>query len=279
MIEESEKTADSFAYFFENKRMLETEFLEDLCHRIGDAQAHNFVNVVSVNWHFDHNSRPSQRLKASVRRYLQYLGESAETVDRLVVSEYRALPKPSFSPLEIELILETTHQMLFKHIGEWNTCRPESWRHSRDTVFLRRGLALREPFPKGHLYREWDFINAYSLTVSVPEKFSLEDCTNAIPAIITADLDYLDQCILFFSPFILNMPTDQLEAGVIPGFAAEPLAFHGKHRGIHEYYLAPHEPPQALGGGTNRGRANMRPARRNPAVLGIELNVDDEHSS
>jgi hypothetical protein len=267
VIEDSEKAADAFAYFIENKAALEQEFLSDLIRQIDEEAARQFVTVISNNWHFDPHSHPAQRLKASVRRYLQYLGESAEKVDTLVRGPRRTLPTPSFSPLEIELILDTTHQMLFKHIEAWNSVRPESWRHSRGTVFLRRGIALEKPFSPGDRYQEWDFINAYSLTVSVPEKFSLPQIDRPIPAIVTADIDYLNHCILFFSPFIPNMPADQLEAGVIPGFRSEHMAFHGKHGGIYEYYLAPHERPADVSAGANRGRTSHRPRHRNPSML------------
>ena len=55
VVEDSEKAADAFDYFFQNKHALEQEFLDELSLQIGEDRAQYFVNVVSSDWYFNHN--------------------------------------------------------------------------------------------------------------------------------------------------------------------------------------------------------------------------------
>jgi hypothetical protein len=87
-------------------------------------------------------------------------------------------------------------------------------------------------------YREWDFINSYSIAFSAPEKFS-QMMNGRKPAILNGDLAIFDGRMLFFSPFIPGMDVGQLEFGIIPSEKALPIHSQGIHGGILEYIIDP----------------------------------------
>ena len=54
---------------------------------------------------------------------------------------------------------------------------------------------------------------------------------------ITTSISNIRERILFFSPFIKNMPIGQFEFGVIPHWREMKLTNQGEHGGIVEYLL------------------------------------------
>jgi hypothetical protein len=132
---------------------------------------------------------------------------------------------------EIAAVLTVNDQMMTRHIEDWKASRPDSERISSDEIFLRRGLSLAAPLDEKIPYREWDYINSYSIAFSAPEKFAqMQAC--CIAAMVNGDLGLFQGRILFFSPFIPNMAVGQLEAGVIPGERPEQIKAQGPHGGI-----------------------------------------------
>ena len=59
----------------------------------------------------------------------------------------------------------------------------------------------------------------------------------ATPAILNTNLANLRDRILFFSPFIKNMPIGQFELGIIPHWWTLRISKQGTHGGIDEYLL------------------------------------------
>jgi hypothetical protein len=107
---------------------------------------------------------------------------------------------------------------------------------SDDDIFFRRGLSLQAPLDRHEPYREWDFINSYSIALSAPEKFAqMQD--GRVAALVSGDWGLFLGRVLFFSPFVPNMDLGQLEAGVIPSERPLPIKFQGNHGGILEYIL------------------------------------------
>lgn len=93
-------------------------------------------------------------------------------------------------------------------------------------------------------YREWDYLNSYSLAVSVSEKFSLPSkqkvgTTSDVRTLVSGDWRLFQDRVLFFSPFIPTMAPCQLEFGVIPSGKSLPIHSQGLHAGVHEYLLDP----------------------------------------
>lgn len=242
LVDGSEMDADALTYFAENKNDLETEFFTDLAEEIGEPKATEFCDVIATYW-FDgrakRESLPVQRLKASVRSYLERILRGRVALTEIVVMDASLAQSPSFSDEQIAKTLKVNDRLLLKHIGAWLNRHPDSMMLSRGDVFFRRGLALSKPFSDGDIYREWDFINSYSIAISAPEKFAQMQ-NGRVPALVNADCDYFNGRVLFFSPFVPSMPVGQLEVGVIPNDRKDKLRAQGRHGGVYEYLLGRH---------------------------------------
>ena len=242
LVDGSEMDADALTYFADNKDDLEREFFSDLTEEIGAPKATEFCDVIATYW-FDGRAKresiPVQRLKASVRSYLERILRGRVALTEIVVMDAPLAQSPSFSDEQIAKILVVNDRLLLKHIGAWLDLHPDSMMLSRGDVFFRRGLALSQPFSDGDIYREWDFINSYSIAISAPEKFAQMQ-NGRVPVLVNADCDYFNGRVLFFSPFVPSMPVGQLEVGVIPNDRKDTLRAQGQHGGVHEYLLGRH---------------------------------------
>jgi hypothetical protein len=242
LVDGSELQADALSYFTDNKQRLEEEFFGDLADAIGRSKAMAFCDVIATNWYDGRSKReapPVLRLKAAVRSYLERIVRTGVTLPDLVVKHEDLQVEPSFDATEIAKILQVNDILLYKHIKGWLSEHPDSTMMSRGDVFFRRGLALQRPFADGDLYREWDFINSYSIAISAPEKFAQMQ-VGCVPALVSADCDYFNGRVLFFSPFVPAMPAGQLEVGAIPNDRPDHLRSQGQHGGVHEYLVGRH---------------------------------------
>ena len=242
LVDGSELHADALTYFIDNKTHLEDEFFNDLVKQIGKKKAINFCDLVATHWYDGRSKRNSpqvQQLKASVRSYLNFILSGRTAMDELVVNDVTDEIVPSFSVKNIAKILTVNDRLLFKHIDLWLDQHPDTNIVSRGDVFFRRGLCLTKPFSDGEIYREWDFINSYSIAISAPEKFAQMQIGNT-PALVNADCDYFNGRVLFFSPFVPGMPVGQLEVGIIPNDQKDTLRAQGQHGGVYEYLLGRH---------------------------------------
>lgn len=241
-VDESEISADGYDYFSSNKTSMEQEFLEDLSSKIGEQKASLFCDVIAVDWYDGRRLRNAERvraLKLSIRNYLSsLLGGHSEGSKVIQNTDPLNDVQPLLSEKEIAAVLTVNQHAFYRHIEGWKENHPNKDSLSSDDIFLRRGLALPKSLPETSLYKEWDFINSYSLAFSVPEQFS-QMARGQIPAIINGDIELLRERILFFSPFIPGMALGQLEAGVIPSTKPLPLVSQGIQGGIHEYIIDP----------------------------------------
>jgi hypothetical protein len=242
LVDGSELDGDALTYFTENKCALEEEFLADLTCEIGAKKAGEFCDVIASNWYNGRAKReaiPVQRLKASIRSYLDCILRGRILLSEIVVMHDPLAVTPSLSDADVAKILGVNDRLLLKHISCWLDQHPNSVMLSKGDVFFRRGLSMSQPFTDGDIYREWDFINSYSIAISAPEKFAQMQI-GCIPALVNADCDYFNGRVLFFSPFVPKMPAGQLEVGVIPNDRKDTLCYQGVHGGVHEYLLGQH---------------------------------------
>jgi hypothetical protein len=239
LVDGSEIDADAFDYFFDNKSAMEEEFLHDLVSEIGSTKANWFCDVISNDWYDGKGLRDGKRvldLKTSVKCALELIIKSPLTLSDIVENATLQSVQTMLSPLDIQKILTINKQMLIRHVERWKEAHPNTREMSDDDIFLRRGLSLNKPLNVSDLYKEWDYINSYSLAFSAPEKFAqMQD--NKTPAILNGDIHLFDGRVLFFSPFIRKMKAGQLEAGIIPSPIPLPIRFQKEHGGILEYIL------------------------------------------
>lgn len=242
LIDASELNSDVLTYFYENKDLFRAEFESELASRVSSEELRVFFEVVSTEWFDGKSARVSGRprqLKRSVHDYFQAIIDVSFSTDSLV--QVQDLPldvAPLISIASIAAILTVNNQMIYRHIEEWKSEHPNHDALSSGDIFLRRGLSLPRLLDTAMPYREWDFINSYSIAFSAPEKFT-QNQPGQIPAIVNGELALFDDRILFFSPFIPNMDVGQLEFGIIPSLKPLPIHHQGEHSGINEYIIDP----------------------------------------
>ena len=210
MVDGFELQGDYLQYFEDNEEEMENEFFGELVEAIGYANAIWFCFVVAREW-YDGN---------------------------LVLDNHMPEGISVLSPDDIGKIIQVNNSNLFKHIEKWKERHPNALSIRDDSIFLRRGLAISELIDTTVPYREWDYINSYSIAFSAPEKFA-QMTTGKVAAIVNGDYDLYKNRILFFSPFIPGMNIGQLEFGIIPRAWPHNIRYQMCHSGIHEYILDP----------------------------------------
>lgn len=242
LVDGKELSSDALSYFSNSCEELRLEFKNELCERIGAAAFDDFCTVLAKEWFDGKRLRQEGRarqLKRSVHDYLSTMKPRSSTVESLIqVDDLPTDVEPLISKEAVASILTVNDQMLFRHIEAWKESHPNSDTLSNGGVFLRRGLALEKELDVDAEYREWDFINSYSIAFSAPEKFA-QMMKGRTPAIINGELALFEERVLFFSPFIPGMDMGQLEFGIIPSLAPIPVHRQGDHGGILEYILDP----------------------------------------
>jgi hypothetical protein len=242
LVDGNEIDADALSYFFDNRDAMRTEFIIELRDRIGPNCFDEFCDVVANEW-FDgtrlrYEGR-SRRLKRSVRDYLRtLLGDSFAVGNLVQVNDSLQNIKPLIPIKAVGAIVTVNMQMLYRHVEAWKKQHPNNDFISTDTLFIRRGLALQNKLQPSSDYREWDFINSYSIAFSAPERFA-RMMQGHTPAIVNGDLGLFEERVLFFAPFVPGMEIGQLELGIIPSLKPLPIHFQGEHAGILEYIIDP----------------------------------------
>lgn len=241
MVDGSELEADVLSYFSDGIDEFRKEFSSELLGRISCHELDLFCSVIAEEW-FDgkrlRENGNSRRLKRSVYDYLSRVSGITKPAEFIQVRESLSGVEPLISAEAVAAILTVNDQMIYRHVEAWKQQHPNANHLSSNDVFFRRGLALKAPLDTSEPYREWDFINSYSIAFSAPEQFS-QMMGGRAPAVVNGDMALFEGRILFFSPFIPGMDVGQLEIGVIP--AESPLSVHyqGEHAGIMEYILDP----------------------------------------
>lgn len=240
MVDGFELQGDYLQYFEDNEEEMENEFFGELVEAIGYANAIWFCFVVAREWYDGKGSRTGKHVLALKRAVSKYISEThnVKKLDNIVVNHDMPEGISVLSPDDIGKIIQVNNSNLFKHIEKWKERHPNALSIRDDSIFLRRGLAISELIDTTVPYREWDYINSYSIAFSAPEKFA-QMTTGKVAAIVNGDYDLYKNRILFFSPFIPGMNIGQLEFGIIPRAWPHNIRYQMCHSGIHEYILDP----------------------------------------
>ncbi|MCC9162560.1 hypothetical protein LNA76_04395 [Alcaligenes sp. MMA] len=242
LVDGNEINADFFDYFIEEKDCFREEFANELKGKISDKEFDDFCQTVAEDWFDGKRLRQNGRarcLKRSVYDYLSTLAGNSMDRDQFVQSQDLPLDvEPLITVKSIAAILTVNDQMIYRHFEGWKSYHSDSDNLSDDNIFLRRGLALESELDTAIPYREYDFLNSYSIAFSASEKFA--QMRGALtPAMINGEISLFHNRVLFFSPFIPDMDVGQLEFGIIPHEKPHCLVSQGVHGGIHEYIMDP----------------------------------------
>lgn len=242
LVDGQELDADAFMFFEENKDRMRDEFFGELAEKIGELQAKEFCETVALEWYDGKRKRESgrpHRLKRSVYEYLtKMLGRPSADLTQRPFDLMNV--EPLISVNAVASILTLNGFFLEKYVHDWMRQHPNYLFRDSSDNYLRRGLSLENLLDVDAGYKEWDYVNSYSIAISAPEKFAQMN-VGKIPVIVNGELDVFRDRVLFFSPFIRGMELGQLEFGIIPADRPLPILYQGEHgdTGVHEYLLDP----------------------------------------
>jgi hypothetical protein len=235
-VDENELRLDNLEYFVKREKAMADDFIRELKNRISKKKAELFCTVIRNYWTDGYrfkNGSEVEQLLVSIRDYLL----SFITTKKEPVQEPKPFTEPpSFNIIEIHKILNINGEMLYQYLHEWMEGHPEYLDMAFGDVFCRRGLYLPKMLPEGDDYFEYAYLNSYSLAASAPEKFAQID-EPVFPTIVSTRYENISNRILFFGPFIPEMPVFQLELGVIPSHKPQRLKYDDKHGDIYEFTL------------------------------------------
>lgn len=240
-VRKKELDSDALCYFYENKESFRDEFIDELeqCGISSDDYI-SFCDVIAKEWITGFPSERVLRLKKSILKYFQEINQGHPKFEKIIRSSVDELThvEPLISTKTLLKILSINHQMLCEHIEKWKALHPDRYKISNGDIFLRRGLHLNTNLDTLNSYIEQDFINSYTIALTVAEQFSQYDSPQ-FPVHINGDMGLFENRVLFFSPFIPNMEVGELEFGIIPSEKPLPIHYQRSHGGIHEYILDP----------------------------------------
>ncbi len=245
VVDHSELQSDALDFFSANALSMSSSFESELSNDIGTADATIFLETIAVDWYKKpRDAGRSLQLKRSIYEYLQTISSGVSARTFVQVGFRLDGVAPLLQAFKIGRILRLTECFLEKHLHEWIDKHPEGLFTGSDEVYFRRGLSLQEPVDTAQPYWEWDYLNSYSLAVSVSEKFSLPTkkkvgTASDVRALVSGDWRLFQDRVLFFAPFIPTMDPYQLEFGIIPSGKSLAICSQGLHAGVHEYILAP----------------------------------------
>lgn len=236
-VSETENQVSNYAFFDKNKEEMQRDYLDRLTKIIDEEKIHRFIEIITTIWYDGRSSRTTSKdiweIKKSVRNYLKRGSSRKFTIndgDRDVT--------PLFNTDELGQLLHVTHEMFDHYIQDYLESRPDNLETSINRIYIHRGIIVDEIIPEGDYY-EYDFINSYSLSQSVPEQFTARVNNGQFGAMIGGCVNDFTNQILAFAPFIPGMDVLQLELCIIPRFIPFCIRYDGEYSGIHEYTLCP----------------------------------------
>lgn len=211
-IEISESENLNFEYFKNNAQTMASEFKNDICNEIGEDKYNYFIELISNYWipAGKRDSKKIRQLEFTIKEYLKIFCKA-----KIRVLKDKSINANQVLTLQdLYQILEITRRLVGHYIQEWLSSSKHDF--SSNEIYLFRGINLENYPRKNKRFIEFRFINSYSLSLSIAEKFSDTVKQPKVNAIFALNENLVDNRILFFSPFLPGCQDSQLEFGLIP---------------------------------------------------------------
>lgn len=227
-ISEKEAVHENFNIFDTNKYQL--DFKERFIKDLGEDKYKRFCKILINNWKDGYKKRTNSNdileLKSAIYEYLKIMNSD----NIYYMSQKPNFTSNGFSKNDIKKILNINEKIFQIAIEDWIDSHSEEF--STNDVYFRRGINAE--FNDKDLYFENDFINSYTLSITIAEQFSQTGSSKR--SIISGEFGVFYDRILFFAPFIEGLE-GQLEIGIIPHVSPLYLEYSGTIDAIDEFIL------------------------------------------
>lgn len=220
-------------FFREQQPLWAREFRERLLDdSVRSDRVDAFLTAMSSLWVDGSNRRQGapemQALKASIgwhdRKY------AARYAGKFVIRPFDETIEPLFEPREIAKIFEVNSNMLENHMASYLTQLYGEREGSINQLYVRRGVCM--PGKPKQFLEELHYLNSYSLASGPVELFAQtqgrKQCCG-MPCIFSAPIPAVQQRVVAFAPFIVDMQLDQLEFVVAPPVRPTPVRHQGDY--------------------------------------------------
>lgn len=173
-------------------------------------------------------------IKSSIREFDRLV--HPKQFGRFVINAVDEGIPPLFTPEEMAAIFQANNWLLEAFLPDYLDHLGGEGPGSLDELYVRRGVLMPTQDAER---RELHYLSSYSLALGPVEQFA-QTWTSAtqaggIPSIFSAPLPAIQDRVVAFAPFIVNMDLSQLEFVVAPPVEEMPLEHHGAFGNIHEF--------------------------------------------
>ncbi|WP_156432442.1 hypothetical protein [Burkholderia sp. MSMB1498] len=221
--------------FFQKKQSDWSEwFQEKLCEGgVDETKVDAYIYAFSSLW-IDgakrrQTSKEMQSIKASIKQHDDFFHKSQ--AGRYVFHSDVDGADPLLTPWEMQCVFDANSTMLEICIAEYLQVYHGPRAGSINSTYVRRGVYM--PTQPISPMTELNYLNSYSLAVTLPEVFaqtySQKHKDKGIPTIFSAPVPAVQCRTAAFAPFIKGMDLSQLEMVVAPPIEPMELVFHGVH--------------------------------------------------
>ena len=194
-LDEYEEYIDKMSFFIENKKLMEDDFISRLENEIGRDKAVYFCDLIRNYWYDGSKRKSSKKIKELKHSINKYLGTYSFVIDNEIEKN---IQQSLITHEDIGKILDINAELFNLYLEDWIDKHPFSYEKNTSNIFFLRGLNLDSKLIEP--YKEKDYINSYTLSLSMAEQFS--DMGNDENVIVSGEYGLFYKRILFFSPFI-----------------------------------------------------------------------------
>jgi len=214
-----EMEGNFFDFFKLHRSAMQSEFKDQFLNQIGPEKYHKYVHCFAHIWTKGRQGRRSKEVQSLMQSVYDFLalygGQSEDLISGKFSNETHS---PMFSIEETKALLLINKCLLdyyFQEYAHLVSNKQPALGFSTNDIWLHRGIDLDVEWEEEQKYVEKDFLNSYSLSVGVSEKFSsiMKRSFNSVVSWQAYDL--IDQVFAFFG-FIPEMCDNQLEVITVP---------------------------------------------------------------
>lgn len=240
MVSDAEFEDNVFEFFKIHQGAMQSDFKEEFLKQIGPEKYNKYVYCFAHIWTKGRQGRRSKEVQSLMQSVYDFLALYGGQPDDLIGGQSSSgMPPPMLSIEETKALLLINKCLLEHYFQEYAhlvSSKQPALSFSTNYIWLHRGIDLHVEWEEEQKYVEKAFLNSYSLSVGISEKFSsiLKRSCNSVVSWKAYDL--IDQVFAFFG-FIPEMCDTQLEVITVPTYREAQITHKNVDPNIIDYEI------------------------------------------